>query len=471
MPNASRTVVGDWMRYIDGSRYLSELSIPGTHDSVTALFHSAVGMKEGWTRCQDLDIEVQLQRGIRFLDIRMRYDRSVSPAVLRLCHGSSDMERDFGYVLGICQRFLTTHNFECIVMSVKNESGEDEAAFAELFETSIAKPANREFWHTGTTVPTLGEVRRKIVLLRRYNVGGLTNGARAPGIDATYWPRNCPFRHRNGDKVDFDVQDEFEVYSHFNRSRKFDGYVRQTLLDAVRDPDRRKLFINFASGTGSVWPATLAETTNPKLYDFFRNAAPGRYGIVPMDYPEQYTGGMHHDLIAAIVSTNPSDSLRDDANYELRPRLALDSRLTVLAGGRDVGISQGLLDLPWSLPGMPLLPTEAWQRWRLYNAGGGYYRLHALHDLDKALTVVGGASADGSAIALEPVNGRPDQLWKFERLPDGLLRISPKHAPQSVLDVYGAHTQNGSPVKLFHYYASSEKNNAHAQRWVMVRVG
>ncbi|NUO77260.1 MAG: phosphatidylinositol-specific phospholipase C [Lysobacter sp.] len=283
MPNASRSIVGDWMHYIDDSRYLSELSIPGTHDSATSLYHNVNEATQGWTRCQDLDIEVQLQRGIRFLDIRMRYDRSVSPAVLRLCHGRSDMDRDFGYVLDVCQRFLATHNFECIVMSVKNESGEDEAAFADLFEASIAKPDSREFWHTGAGVPKLGEVRRKIVLLRRYQVGGLTNGAKAPGIDATHWPDNCPFRHRNYDGVQFDVQDEYKIYSHFNRSRKFDDYVRPSLLDAVRDSDPRKLFINFASGTGTVWPATLAKTTNPKLYDFFRAAAPGRYGIVPMD--------------------------------------------------------------------------------------------------------------------------------------------------------------------------------------------
>ncbi|NUO77261.1 MAG: RICIN domain-containing protein [Lysobacter sp.] len=179
---------------------------------------------------------------------------------------------------------------------------------------------------------------------------------------------------------------------------------------------------------------------------------------------------MQHDLIAAIVSANPSDSLRDDATYELRPRLALDSRLTLLPGGHDVGICEALPELSLPLPGLPALPTQSWQRWRLFNAGGGYYRLHSLYDTDKALTVVGGASADGSAIALEAVSGKSEQLWKFERLPDGLLRISPKHAPNSVLDVYGAHTQNGSPVKLFHYYRSSEKNDGYAQRWVAVRV-
>ncbi|KRA19881.1 phosphatidylinositol-specific phospholipase C domain-containing protein [Lysobacter sp. Root604] len=480
MPNASRAVVTDWMRYVDDSRYLSELSIPGTHDSVTALYRSDIGMKEGWTRCQDLDIETQLRQGIRFLDIRLRYDNAVSPPVLRLCHGSSDMERTFDYVLGVCERFLAAHNFECIVMSVKNEQpGHHDQAFADLFAASIAHSGSREFWHTGKTVPKLGEVRRKIVLLRRYQPGAI-------GIDATYWPDNCPFRHLNADGVLFDVQDEYKIYSHFNRASKFDVYIERALSDAVRDPDKRKLFINFASGTGTVWPITLAETTNPKLYRFFRAAAPGRYGIVPMDYPEQFTGGMYHDLIAAIVSANPSESLRDDAIYELRPRLALNSRLTVLVGGRDVGICQALTDLPplWpgmpTLPGMAPMPTESGQRWRVHNVGGGYYRLHALSAPEKALTVVDGGTADGSAIAIEAVNGRNDQLWKFERMgedPDsrrldvGLLRISPKHAPHSVLDVFGARQENGSPVKLYHHYDSLSINNAYAQRWVLVRVG
>ena len=470
MPNASRSVVGDWMRHIDDSRYLSELSIPGTHDSITSLFHSEIGMIEGWTRCQDLDLDEQLRHGIRFLDIRLRYDDSASPPVLRLCHGQSDMERDFGYVLGVCERFLEAHRSECIVMSIKNERADHHQAFADLFAATIERPGNRAFWHTGKTVPSLGEVRGKIVLLRRYAAGAARAGRPAPGLDATDWPGGYPFRRRNGDGVDYQIQDEFGGYTHFNRSSKFDTYVRQTLLDAVRDGDRRKLYINLASGTGSVWPITLAETTNPKLYQFFRAAPPGRYGIVPMDYPEQFTGGMYHDLIAAIVSANPSDSLSDGGVYELRPRLAPDSRLTLLAGARGIGISQRLIDLPWALPGLPPLPDESWQRWQLHAVGGGYYRLHCAHDRDKALTVVGGASADGSAIALEGVSGRNEQLWKFERLSDGLMRISPKHAPRSVLDVYGARKENGSPVKLYHYYASGPNNNGHAQRWLAVRV-
>ncbi|WP_158549166.1 phosphatidylinositol-specific phospholipase C domain-containing protein [Lysobacter silvisoli] len=475
MPQATRGVVGDWMRYIDDGRYLSELSIPGTHDSVTALFHSGIGMVEGWTRCQDLMIEEQLQRGIRFLDIRLRYDSSGKQPVLRLCHGKSDMERDFGYVLGVCERFLSAHNHETIVVSIKNDrpDQDDARAFAQLFEATIGVRARSEYWHTGKTVPTLGEVRRKMVLLRRYSEG-------TQGIDATYWPRNCPFRKLNGDGVSFDVQDEFEVYTHANRDKKFDAYVLDTLRDAVNDKDPHKLFINFASGTGTVWPATLAETTNPKLYGYFVGARPGRYGIVPMDYPEQFTGGMQHDLIAAIVSANPSDRLCDWATYELRPRLALDSRLTVLGDGHSVGIFQALPDIPLpSLPGLlgippPLalpapLPTSASQRWQLQDAGNGRYRLHSMSDRNKVLTVAGGSTADGTAITAEQWNDQAGQLWKFDR-EGGAFSISPKHAPHSVLDVYGANTANGSAVKLYHHYPSTSLNNAFAQRWVLVRV-
>lgn len=392
------------------------------------------------------------------------------------------MERDFGYVLGVCERFLSAHDSETIVVSIKNDRPDqgDGFAFATLFESIIGARARSEYWHTGKTVPKLAQARRKMVLLRRYSDGKL-------GIDATTWPRNCPFRHTNGDGVQFDVQDEFEIYTHANRGKKFDTYIRKTLGDAVDDGDPSKLFINFASGTGTVWPITLAETTNPKLYSYFVGARPGRYGIVPMDYPEQFTGGMHHDLIAAIVSANPSDRLSDFGIYELRPRLALDSRLTVLGDGHSVGIFQALPDIALpALPGLapfpgmpplpglpsptaPLLPTSAAQRWRLHDAGNGYFRLLPISDRDKALTVAGGSTADGTAITAEPLNDRSHQLWKFDR-EGGLFSIRPKHAPTSALDVYGAHTANGSPVKLYHHYPNSPGNNAYAQRWVLVRV-
>lgn len=486
MPHASQPVVDDWMKRIDDSRLLTELSIPGTHDSLTALIQGNSMPTQAMATCQRLSLAQQLQRGIRFIDVRLRYAAQLGPALV-LCHGAGMFGVDMGYepryaVVDVCRAFLSAHPSETIVMSVKNEDqGNDERAFADLFASIVQDPAYRGLWHTGREVPTLGSVRGKIVLLRRYEQGPL-------GIDASYWLKNAPFRHTNGDGVSFDVQDEFREYSLLNADNKFDKYVRKTLADAVKDPDPRKLFLNFASGTssfGAITPKRLAQTTNLKLHRYVRQAEPGRYGIVPMDFPELFNGTSEEpafapaavagrpaplidDLIAGIVSTNPCDHSSANGVYELRPKLAPGSALTMRGAARDICIYEALEDLPWVFPGLPSPGSLA--RWRLHDTGDGHFALRPESALGLALTVANAAIADGSRLTVESLSDRPEQRWKFTRLSNGLFRIGPKHAPHSVLDVYGGHRDNGNPVKLFRYYDSGPKNNGYAQRWVLVRV-
>ena len=58
----------DWMSPLDGGLLLSQLSIPGTHDS-GARFEPL----SRTAKCQTLTIGQQLDAGARFLDIRCRH--------------------------------------------------------------------------------------------------------------------------------------------------------------------------------------------------------------------------------------------------------------------------------------------------------------------------------------------------------------------------------------------------------------
>ena len=60
--------VKNWMSHIPNDKLISEISIPGTHDSA-ARFEDGIG---SFIRCQDLTLTEQLNRGIRFFDIRQR---------------------------------------------------------------------------------------------------------------------------------------------------------------------------------------------------------------------------------------------------------------------------------------------------------------------------------------------------------------------------------------------------------------
>ena len=59
--------VDPWMSKVNDSKLITEMSIPGTHDSgATHSFFDVAG------KCQDLSIKSQLKIGVRFFDIRLQ---------------------------------------------------------------------------------------------------------------------------------------------------------------------------------------------------------------------------------------------------------------------------------------------------------------------------------------------------------------------------------------------------------------
>lgn len=158
---------GDWMARLDDGLRLGELAIPGTHDSATQYVTLAF-----FGKCQTKTIRRQLDAGFRYLDIRL----AVDGAQLKLMHGfvncktgalpwSSTLYLDA--VLADCYSFLDEHPGETVLFAVKQEHGKDPVAdFERLLDSYIRKDAER--WLLTDTMPTLGQARGKLVLLRRY---------------------------------------------------------------------------------------------------------------------------------------------------------------------------------------------------------------------------------------------------------------------------------------------------------------
>jgi 1-phosphatidylinositol phosphodiesterase len=168
--NVDRTEIAgssDWMAMLDDSRPLSEVVLPGTHDSATANVQLAY-----FSKCQALDIGGQLEAGFRYLDIRL----GVSKDKLKLMHGFTNCTTSgwpwagtltFDSVLGQCYDFLSAHPTETIVLAVKHEHGSETA---EQFEAILSAYISEkpEAWLLTDAIPTVGEARGKLVLLRHY---------------------------------------------------------------------------------------------------------------------------------------------------------------------------------------------------------------------------------------------------------------------------------------------------------------
>ena len=179
-----------WMSHVDGSKYLDELSIPGTHDSGTCSVDNDTEPQTSLAKCQQDYIPTQLLEGIRYFDIRLgKNDDKGDPGI---DHGICYLlKKDGGYmqlsnVIDYFKTFLNEHPSEALIMLVSR--GNDEAT-DESVTTAFANVMgnNSDLFYTSSHVPTLNEVRGKIVLLRRFKLAGDSVDGHTWGLDLTEW--------------------------------------------------------------------------------------------------------------------------------------------------------------------------------------------------------------------------------------------------------------------------------------------
>ena len=179
-----------WMKYVDDNKYLDELSIPGTHDSGTCSVDNDTEPQSSQAKCQQDYIPTQLLEGIRYFDIRLgRNDENGDPGI---DHGRCYLlKKDGGFmhlsdVIGYFKTFLNENPSEALIMLVSR--GNDEAT-DESVTTAFAKVLddNPKLFYTSSHVPTLNEVRGKIVLLRRFKLAGDSVDGHTWGLDLTEW--------------------------------------------------------------------------------------------------------------------------------------------------------------------------------------------------------------------------------------------------------------------------------------------
>lgn len=160
-----------WMTPLDNRIYVSQLSVPGTHDAATkdVSFNAA--------RCQELTIEEQLQKGIRFFDLRP----SGRDDDLAIYHGNFSTGVSLKEAYTAFNKFLDTNpgEFIFVLMKWENENAlplwtntEDNfnkrmKSFVES-DTYKSHALPREFCKKDVTV---GEMRGKILTIMRPNQG------------------------------------------------------------------------------------------------------------------------------------------------------------------------------------------------------------------------------------------------------------------------------------------------------------
>jgi 1-phosphatidylinositol phosphodiesterase len=186
-------------------------------DGVRFEFHDSRMAFYGWpiSQCQTAPLSTQLKDGIRVIDVRLAVipppiKGAAPPGVtqnLIAYHGISPQKTPFTSILNDVYQFLSSQDgrSETIVMSIKQEDGSSTPSqfFSKMIRNAIiagsggwddsktsTQGVNRGMWFLENRIPTLGEVRGKVILFSRFgdDGAGWPQGLEGLGIHPTTWP-------------------------------------------------------------------------------------------------------------------------------------------------------------------------------------------------------------------------------------------------------------------------------------------
>ena len=185
--------VNPWMSSLSDNTIISEMTIPGTHDSGAT--HSIFDVSG---KCQDLNIKSQLNIGVRFLDIRLQLVNNE----LVVVHSFVDQKLKFSKVLNDIDNFLSKYDSEFIIMSIKEDNSSKDSTI-DFNEALLTQLSQYDKITLNNSLPnTLKEARGKVYILNRFTSQDI-------GIAAYYgWQDSTIFEIGN-----LYIQDNYSVDS------------------------------------------------------------------------------------------------------------------------------------------------------------------------------------------------------------------------------------------------------------------
>lgn len=304
--NSNYESMSNWLSNINDNVLLSQLSIPGTHNSAAAYISFPS------VQCQGATVVEQLNHGVRFLDLRVArtfFGLCGGPEDLQIIHGNFPVKLPFPLkltdVLHDVYQFLQENPSETVIVSIKQEGSDQwqDDEFPNLIWNKYVSPY-QDRWYLKGDIPKLGDTRGKAFLFRRFGVKSdeLRNNF---GFEASWWKYNTAFDEH--DK--FTVQDWSEVNEPKDFSTKID-YVNEHLERAVQfnatqeatQQNEAKLFLNFCSGSNfsnpQCWPQGVALAVSEGIKGLDHGC-----GVVIVDFAEYNNWKFVHQLVYENIKT------------------------------------------------------------------------------------------------------------------------------------------------------------------------
>ena len=313
-----------WMANIPDNTFLSQLSIPGTHDAGTGHgVNNYLGFISGSTYAvtQEKTLTEQWDSGIRAFDLRPAVDGSR----LRIYHGVISTNLYMDNALSTLCDLLDNHPTETCIVIIRHEddseSDENKAKWPSMMKSLLTSAPTSTHAVNYTPEAKLGDVRGKILILSRDNydtnpVGGYITG----------WGFSSDFNNQKNGKISgvgtqgsLYVQDFYDVSASGAPATKTASVQRLLQFSTSENTNPGLWVINQTSGyskTGSMFGYTFATSNGYRENAATQNAAaatyinshPGPTGIILMDFAGEDASGSYQvkgqTLTNAIIASN-----------------------------------------------------------------------------------------------------------------------------------------------------------------------
>lgn len=289
-----------WMEKLADDIKISEINLPGTHNSCTKKVQFSY-----LSKCHNLSIYDQLNIGVRYLDIRVEK----SSDKLKTVHSIADCYTTHGkkkkllldYVLDDCKKFLKENPTETIILCIKRDDGVSSEETFDLFYENYLK--NDPLWFTENRVPRLGEVRGKLVFFNRCHVdfNNKNYTDKNTGLRLSNWPdlpKNSEICYSEvpvykQDKTydeTYIVQDMYKLYP----KEKW----HKAVLPLVEKPfEKEGLFLNYFSAANFIYSPKIYANYILKKFEKITLESNKKYGWLIFDFPTK-------SLCEKVISTN-----------------------------------------------------------------------------------------------------------------------------------------------------------------------
>jgi len=216
---------------------------------------------------------------------------------------------------------LDEHPTETIFVSLKVDNGTTDLALQQAVYSMVTSSPTNSYWAQNTQLGTLGEVRKKLILFRRF---GLDSSMTPVGIDVSLnWEDNNPdFSIAYSSAASAWIEDFYSVTGNATADakigQKYDATVAH-LVNAEASGNSTQFFVTFASGSGAgaeglpdVTPKSMAagngtvKGMNQRMLPYFQQNKAQRFGIVLFDFfdtvPELVSAVIGIDYVASPSS-------------------------------------------------------------------------------------------------------------------------------------------------------------------------